>query len=523
MARLLIALFAVAAALSAQVSFEDLKNPDPEDWLTYGRTYDSQRHTPLSEITPENVKDLQAAWIYPIPSTPRQQAVPIVVDGVMYVSAMNEVHAIDARTGRNIWTWRRTPAVNRGPERGVCVLGDRVYVSTPDAHLVALDARTGSEIWASKIAETKDGYYSPSATFAIDGKIIAGVAAGDYGLNGWLDAYDAETGERLWRWYTIPRPGEPNHDSWEGDSWKTGGGGTWLTGSYDPELNLLYWGIGNPAPDFDGDDREGDNLYTESVVALDADTGELKWYFQFTPHDVHDWDSVEIPILVDAEYKGKMRKLLTHADRNGFYYVLDRETGEFLHGTPFIDKLNWASGLTEKGRPIRVPGVEPTPQGNFVCPSTSGATNWMSPAYNPATGLFYLAVKEGCGVSYKAKQEFRPGGFGYMGTGYVESPEEPWQMWVRALDLTTGERKWEYKQITSKQYGAGVVSTATKLLFAADDQGFLTALHAETGEPLWHFNTGMRISASPISYGVKGKQYVAVTAGVNIVSFRLPD
>ncbi len=519
--RILIALLA-ASTLCAQVSYEDLLNPDPENWLTYGRTYDSQRHSPLTEITPENVDQLQVAWIYPITSTNRMQAVPIVVDGVMYVSVPNEVHAIDARTGRNIWTWHRSPSVNRGPERGVAVLGDLVYVSTPDAYLVALDARTGSQVWESKIAESKDGYYSPSATFAINGKILAGTAAGDYGLNGWLDAFDAETGERLWRWYTIPRPGEPGHETWAGDSWKTGGGATWLTGSFDPELNLLYWGIGNPAPDFYGDDRLGDNLYTESVVALDADTGELKWYFQFTPHDVHDWDAVEIPILVDAEYQGKQRKLLTHADRNGFYYVLDRETGEFLHGIPFIDELNWASGLTDKGRPIRVPGVEPTPQGNFVCPSTSGATNWMSPAYNPATGLFYLAVKEGCGISYKAKQEFRPGGFGFMGTGYVESPEEPWQMYIRALDLTTGERKWEYKQVTSKHYGAGVVSTATKLLFAGDDQGFMTALHAETGEPLWHFNTGIRISASPISYGVKGKQYIAVAAGVNVVAFRLP-
>ena len=383
MVRLLSALLSVAGLLSAQVSFEDLKNPKPEDWLTYGRTYDSQRHSPLTEITPENVNQLQAAWIYPMPSTPRLQAVPIVVDGVMYVSGVNEVHAIDARTGRNIWTWNRRPAVNRGPERGVSVLGDKVYVSTPDAYLVALDARTGSEIWASKIAETKDGYYSPAATFAIDGKIIAGTAAGDYGLNGWLDAFDAETGERLWRWYTIPRPGEPGNETWAGDSWKTGGGATWLTGSYDPDLNLLYWGIGNPAPDFYGDDRLGDNLYTESVVAINADTGKLVWHFQFTPHDVHDWDSVEIPILVDAEYKGKMRdgarrqRLLLRAGPR------DRRVSA-RHAVHRPAQLGLR--LTDKGRPIRVPGWSRRRRATSVCPSTSGATNWMSPAYNPATG-----------------------------------------------------------------------------------------------------------------------------------------
>jgi len=511
----------LCAVASAQVSYQDLREPQSENWLTYGRTYDSQRHSPLDQINKSNVATLAPAWIFAATGASRLQAVPLVVDGVMYVSEPNEVHALDARSGRSIWRWSREPATRRGPNRGVAVLGDLVYVGTPDAHLVALDARTGSEVWQAKVAEVEDGYYSPAAPFAVDGKILTGVAAGDYGLNGWLDAYDAKTGERIWRWESIPRPGEPNHDSWAGDSWKTGGGGTWLSGSYDPELNLLYWGIGNPAPDFDGSVRLGDNLYTESVVAIDADTGKLKWHFQFTPHDVHDWDSVEIPVLIDAPFNGKKRKLMLHADRNGFYYVLDRETGEFLHGSPFIDKLNWATGLTAKGRPIRVPGVEPTMQGNLVCPSTSGATNWMSPAYNPATGWFYLAVKEGCGISYKAKQEFRPGGFGYMATGYSESPADPWQMYVRALNPITGEMQWEYKQVGSRHYGAGLVSTAGGLIFAGDDQGFLTALDAETGDPLWHFNNGARVSASPIVYAVRGMQYVAVAAGQNVVAFAL--
>lgn len=516
-------LFLAAHAALAQVSNQDLLNPPPENWLTYGGAYDSQRHTKLDEITPENVKSLQAAWIFPITSTNRLQTVPLVVDGVMYVSAPNEVYALDARSGREIWRYRRANGINRGPNRGVAVFGNLVYVGTPDAYLVALDARTGTVAWETQIAKAGDGYFSPGAPFVADGKVIAGVGGGDNGLNGWLDAYDAETGKLIWRWHTIPRPGEPGNETWAGDSWKTGGGGTWLSGSYDPELGLIYWGIGNPAPDFDGDVRLGDNLYTESVVALELSTGNLKWHFQFTPHDVHDWDSVEIPILVDAPFGGRLRKLMAHADRNGFYYVLDRETGEFLHGSPFIDQLNWATGLTPEGRPIRVPGVEPTLTGNFVCPSTSGATNWMSPAYNPATGLFYLAAKEGCGISYKGRQEFRPGGFDFKATGYIESPEEPWQMYVRALDLTTGERKWEYMQVNAKSYGAGLISTASGLIFGGDDQGTFAALDARSGAPLWHFETNYRISASPISYAVNGHQYVAVAAGVNIIAFRLPD
>jgi len=321
----------------------------------------------------------------------------------------------------------------------------------------------------------------------------------------------------------IPKPGEKGSETWAGDSWKTGGGDTWLTGSYDPELNLIYWGTGNPAPDFNGDLRKGDNLYTESMIALEADTGKLKWYFQFTPHDVHDWDAVEIPVLVDATVAGKMRKLLVQANRNGFYYVLDRVTGEFITGTPFVKLLNWATGLTPQGRPIRVPGIVPTLQGTKTCPATAGATNWMSPAYSPDTRLFYVVAQEGCGINTKSMDTFRPGGFGFMATGYIESPEEPWQMHVRALEVGTGKLVWDYPQLGSKRYGAGLLSTAGGLLFAGDDQGELTALEARSGKPLWHFNTGQQISASPIAYGFKGRDYDAIAAGSNIVAFGLPE
>jgi alcohol dehydrogenase (cytochrome c) len=521
--RRILAFVMLAAAAVAQVSHDDLLKADPQNWLSYSGSYHAQRHSLLNQIHRGNVGDLVASWVHHIPGASRLESVPVVVDGVMYVSQPNEVYALDGRSGRLIWEYHHQPALRKGPNRGVAVYGNKVYVGTPDAHLVALDARTGNVAWKAKLAEASDGYWSPVAPLAIKGKIIMGIAPGDHGLNGFLDAYDPDTGERLWRWNSIPKPGEPGNETWAGDSWKTGGGDTWLTGSYDPELNLIYWGIGNPAPDFDGDVRKGDNLYTESMVALDADTGKLKWYFQFTPHDVHDWDSVEIPVLVDTQFRGEKRKLLLHADRNGFYYVLDRTNGKFLHGSPFIKQLNWAKGLTPEGRPIRVPGVVPTIQGTRTCPATAGATNWHSPAYSPDTGLFYVAIMEGCGINYKSRDTFRPGGVPYMATGYVEDPEAPWQTYVRALDATTGKLQWEYKQIGSKRYGAGLLSTAGGLVFAGDDHGILTALDAKTGKALWHFNTGQQITASPITYSFKGKQYVALSAGSNVLAFALHD
>ncbi|MEO7651111.1 MAG: PQQ-dependent dehydrogenase, methanol/ethanol family [Bryobacteraceae bacterium] len=516
-------LFLMLAAMPAlaQVTYSDLRRADPNNWLSYNGSYSSQRHSLLNQVNKENVKSLVPKWVFHVPDASRLESVPVVVDGVMYVSQPNEVYALDGRTGRLIWRYNRTPAIRKGPNRGVAVYSNKVYFGTPDAHLVALDARTGNMIWEAKLAEASDGFWSPVAPLPVKDKIIMGIAPGDHGLNGFLDAYDAETGKRVWRWNAIPKPGEPGGDTWAGESWKTGGGNTWLTGSFDPELNQIYWGIGNPAPDFNGDLREGDNLYTESMVSLNADTGKLNWHFQFTPHDVHDWDAVEIPVLVDAPIAGKMRKLLVQANRNGFYYVLDRTNGKFLHGTPFVKLLNWAKGLTPEGRPIRNPEVQPTLQGNKACPATAGATNWMSPAFSPDTGLFYVVAQEGCGINTKSADKFRPGGFAFMATGYIESPEEQWQMHVRALDLTTGKLVWNYEQVGSKRYGAGVLSTAGGLLFAGDDQGFLTALDAKLGAPLWHFNTGQAISASPISYSFKGKQYVAIAAGSNVVAFGL--
>lgn len=510
-------------AFGAQVSEQDLRKAAPPDWLTYSGSYSSQRYSLLKQITTANVKALAPAWIFHVPDEERLESVPIVVNGTMYVTKPREVYALDGRSGRMIWSYRYPSGHGQCANRGVAVYGDRVYFNTPDAFLVALEARSGNLLWKSKIAEAKEGYTAPAAPLAVNGKIVTGVAPGDNGMNGLLAAFDATTGKQIWRWSAIPKPGEPGHDTWAGDSWKTGGGDTWLTGSYDPQLNLIYWGIGNPAPDYNGDQRAGDNLYTECMVALDADTGQLKWYFQFTPHDTSDWDAVEIPVLVNSRFHGVMRKLLVQANRNGFYYLLDRTSGKFLMGRQFTPQLNWATGLTEGGRPIRVPGVRPSLQGTKVCPSAAGATNWMSPTYSPETGYFYLEALDGCDVEFKATEKFRPGGFPFDGTGGTESPDAPWQTYVRALDLTTGDLQWEYKLIGAHDYGAGLLATAGGLLFAGSPQGSFISFEAKTGTVLWHFNTGQQITASPMTYGFNGKQYVAVSAGSDVIAFALPD
>ena len=505
-----------------QVTYQDLKTAEPANWLSYSGSYNSQRYSRLKQIHAGNVQALAPAWIFHVPNEERLECVPVVVDGVMYVTqAIGVVYALDAQSGRVIWSYHYTFGKPRWTNRGVAVYGNRVYFTTGDAYLVALEARTGNFLWRSKIAEAKDGYLAPAAPLMLNGKVITGVAPGDFGMIGVLVAFDADTGKELWRWRAVPEPGEPGNETWAGDSWKTGGGDTWLTGSYDPELNLIYWGIGNPAPDFNGDVRMGDNLFTECMVALDADTGKLKWYFQFTPHDTADWDAVEIPVLIDHPFAGKMRKLLVQADRNGFYYLLDRTNGQFLYGTPFVHSVNWATGLTKEGRPIRVPGVEPSVQGTLVCPSCTGATNWMSPAYDPDTGYFYLEAIEGCQMQYKATQKFKPGGFPFNATGVADTPKAPLQNYVRALDLTTGKLQWEYKLIGARDYGAGVLATAGGLLFAGSPTGSFIAFDARTGKVLWYFNVGQTIAASPMTYSFNGQQYVSLAAGSDVLAFRL--
>jgi alcohol dehydrogenase (cytochrome c) len=389
-----------------------------------------------------------------------------------------------------------------------------------DSALVALDRRSGNPLWEARPSLPGKRFQGPMPFSAKGLIIMSGSGQG----GGFIEAFDAKTGASKWTWNVVPKPGEPGSETWAGDSWQNGGGPVWVSGSYDPQLNLIYWGTGQPSPDFVGDNREGDNLYTDSIVALDIDTGRLKWHFQNTPHDVHDWDSLEMPVLLDAPFNGQPRKLLLQANRNGIYYILDRTDGKFLRGVPFVSKVDWTSGFSPEGRPILTPGHEPTVQGSKTCPSTAGATNWPSPAYNPDTKLFYLIAQEGCGVTYRSTTNFRPGQGG-SGTAYMESGEdqERWQLYVRALDAVTGKKVWDFEQISSFHYGPGLLSTAGGLIFAPEQQGMFTVLDAKSGKPLWNFNTGALITSAPTTYMVDGHQYIALTSFSNVITFALPD
>ena len=518
---------AIGYAQPLPLTYERLLHPraEPGNWLTYNGDYNSHHYSPLSQITAENISRLHAAWIFQMHRN-KVEATPIVVNGIMYVSRPpSDVLAIDARNGRTLWTW-----TYRLPEhvfvccgevnRGVAVLGNRVFVNTLDAHLVALDARTGRLLWKKQLADSDLGYSATVAPLIVKDKVITGAAGAEGGIRGYLDAYYAETGERAWRFYIIPTPGEPGSETWAGDSWKHGGGSTWITGSFDPALNLIYWGTGNPGPDLNGDVRPGDNLYTCSMIALDADSGKLKWHYQYTPHDVHDWDSTQVPVLLDSTVNGKPRKLLLHANRNGFFYALDRQTGEFLFAKP-LSKQTWVKEFTAKGRPIVNPGQEPTPEGNDdVWPGMDGAANWMSPSYSPLTKLFYVDVREERRRYQKSNDvEFRPGEMFFGGGGGARfRPEESWGH-LSAIVPETGELKWEHR-VVSPPWG-GVLSTAGNLVFCATLQGNFYAVDARTGKELWHFPSGDRVYASPVSYLADGKQYIAVALGDNLVAFTL--
>jgi alcohol dehydrogenase (cytochrome c) len=515
-----------ASALGAQslVSFERIVNADkePGNWLTYSRTYNGQRHSPLTQITPANVGGLKVKWAYQFPD-PRNQTSPVVVDNMMYVTVANRVIALDTRTGRELWQWSRPvppdyQSIGFGrSNRGVAVLDDMVFVATLDCYLVALDAKSGKERWRTKAGDYKLGYSFTLAPLAIRGKVIVGTSGAEAGVRGFLDAYEATTGKLAWRFHTIPGPGEKGHDTWENDAWKTGGGSTWVTGVYDPALDLVYWGIGNPSPDWNGDVRPGDNLFTCSFVALRGATGELVWHFQFTPHDVHDWDAAHVPVLIDGVVRGRPRKLIVNANRNAFYYVLDRETGEFISGTPYV-KQTWAKGLDDRGRPQVIAGSEPTEGGSLVWPSLNGATVWFSPAFNPATGLYYVAAREKASIYFKREAEFKPGTF-FAGGGEKDlDPNEEWGA-IRALDAITGRQRWEFKLVSPPW--AGVMSTAGGLVFAAANEGNFFALNAATGKPLWDFQTGGPIAANPISFTIDGKQHVAIAAGRVLYVFGL--
>jgi alcohol dehydrogenase (cytochrome c) len=492
------------------------------DWPTYNGDPGGNRHTTLSEITPGNVSRLVPKWIFQLQGTSRLQMTPVVVGGIMYVTATNECYALDAGTGREIWHFRRarTPGAGADANRGVAVSGDRVFLATDHAHLLALNRFTGAPIWDTEMADVKQSYFSSSAPLVAGGVVVAGIGGGEHGTRGFLAAYDIETGKEAWRFWTVPKPGEPKSETWQGKLIEHGGAPTWFTGTYDAAADTVYWPTGNPATEYNGDERIGDNLYSDCVLALDGKTGKLKWYYQFTPHDLWDWDATETPVLLDVAWEGRPRKLLVQANRNGFFYVFDRTDGKLLLAKPFVKRLTWAKGIGADGRPILNPGQEPSPQGTRVCPSQDGATNWFSPSYNPATGLFYVQTFEKCSIYSKSEAgEWKPGRT-YLGGTQRRTPEKADRI-LRAIDIRTGQVKWELPQPGPGESWGGTLATSTGLVIFGEEGGALMAADAVSGKPLWSFPTNQLWKASPMTYQFDGHQYVAVASGADVIAFGL--
>jgi alcohol dehydrogenase (cytochrome c) len=534
----------VSGQIGAQVPYDRIVNAteEPENWLTYNGDYMSQRYSRLDQITPDNVTNLELKWILQNQVFGAWQSNPIIVDGVMYVTERpNSVMAVDASTGRVFWKFRHTPSENArvccgANNRGVAVLDDRVFMGTLDARLIALDRINGQPLWNAEVADVNLAYSVTMAPLVVKDKIIVGVGGGEYGIRGYVAAFDAETGEQAWKTYTIPGPGEPGHDSWEGDDWEHGGASVWITGSFDPELNLTYWGVGNPGPDWNAGQRPGDNLFSDSVIALDADTGELEWYFQFTPNDGYDYDSVQVPVLADMAWRGEPKKVMMWANRNGYFYVLDRVTGLFLEGKPFVT-VNWSSGLDENGRPIPTP----QPEGMPTYPGNQGGTNWYPPSYSPRTGLFYFSAWENYATIYRAEESEYVPGQAFLGGGFsvlAPSPDAPtigigrtnpinnWTDEVgyaslKAMDPQTGEAVWSYNQYDVSD--SGMLTTATDLLFTGGREGYFHAIDARSGDLIWNVNLGGQIVMAPVTYMVDGIQYVSVISGNGLSTFALRD
>ncbi len=536
---MIITAVAIAAALIAQVTPERLGNPEPQNWLTYNGSYTSTHYSTLAELTPANVKNLELKWVWQSNTVDRMQATPLVVDGVMYLTdPPSDIVAIDTRTGRVFWRYHHNLPAGVAPccgrvNRGLAILGNTLYMGTLDAKLLAIDASTGRKRWEVTVADYRNGYSLTAAPLVVKDKVLIGPAGGELGIRGFVAAYDAQTGREVWRFKTIPEAGEPGHETWKGESWRHGGGSIWLTGSYDAALNLTYWGTGNPGPDWNPALRPGDNLYTDSVVALDADTGKLKWHFQFTPNDGWDFDSVQIPVLADLTWKGKPRKTMLWGNRNGFFYVLDRANGEFLLGEPFV-KQTWAKGLDERGRPMKVAGKNPSAQGTLVYPGVQGGTNWYAPSFSPLTQLYYLAAWDDYpGVYYTWGQEFEPGKWFAGGSVRADLPaigRREIRTWgpeagygaIRAIDPATGKRVWEHRMTDVSD--SGLLTTATNLLFSGNREGHFFVLDARDGTVLWTRYLGGQITASPITWSspADGRQYVTVTSGHAVFTFGLP-
>ena len=496
------------------IEFDGILHPKPGNWPTYNGNLSANRYSPLTGINKANVSRLALKWIAPMPQL-GLEATPIVVDGILYFSGQNQAYAMDAKTGRTIWRYSRPPTTGLvgdasvGTNRGAAVFRDKVFVTTDNAHLLALNRVTGKVMWEVVMPEEKEHYGSTVAPMILNDTVIGGVSGGDWGVRGFIVCYDTATGKLLWRHWTLPGPGDPGVETWGKDWPKLGGGSTWLIGSYDPETDTLFWPTGNPWPDSDDRDRPGDNLYTNCILAMDPHTGTVKWYFQFTPHDLADRDAVEPPVLVDTTFQGKPMKLLLHADRNGFFYVFDRTNGKLLLGKSFLNQLNWATGLDANGRPMLAKFSGSVSSKQRKCPDN--AANWSSTAFSPTTHWYYFMTIEAC-----ANPSAAPGS---------KEATAPDQRYLRALDIDTGAIQWEIAQpgpLVLKTW-SGVVGTASGLIFYADPNGALVAVDEKTGKMLWHYDTNVGMKGPPMTYAVDGKQYVAVTAGSTLLSFALPE
>lgn len=496
------------------------------DWVSYNGDPGGNRYSSLHQIDTANVSRLAPAWISPLPGG-HLQVTPVVAGGIMYVTVANECYALDAGTGRQLWHYGRprTAKLNGnaagGINRGVAVAGDRVFMVTDNAHMIALDRITGSLLWDTEMADWHLNYNATSAPLAAGDLVISGTAGGDEGARGFVAAFQQSTGKEVWRFWTVPNPGEPGSETWGGRDLAHPAAAAWFTGSYDAESETVYWQTGNPGNDLNGDARLGDNLYSCSILALELRTGKLKWHYQYTPHDVWDWDAAQPALLVDAVWQGTPRKLLLQANRNGFFYVLDRSNGNLLLGKPFVQKLTWAKEIGPDGRPVRLPGKEPTAEGNTVCPALEGATNWFSTSFHPGTGLFYVQALERCSVYVKQSVEWQAGKSFFGGT-VRSTPDDKPEKVLRAIDIQTGRIAWELPERGPGDSWGGVLSTAGGLVFFGDDSGSLTAVDAKDGRRLWRFPVNDLWKASPMTYEFDGKQYVAVAVGSAIVAFRLP-
>ena len=520
------------ARLNINVSSEEIHSAGSrsDEWLTYSGSLDGRRYTTLSEINPANVSQIRIRWIqqFDIGDQPIE-ATPLVVDATLFITEPpDNVIALDAKTGNVIWKYNRMVPSDLAlccgrVNRGVAILGQKVYLATLDGYLVALDANTGKMIWETRVADASDEYSMTGAPLIVNQSVVVGVAGGEYGIRGFLASYDAATGQQQWKFNTIPGPGEPGHESWKSDGWRTGGGPTWVTGSYDPSVDLLYWGVGNPGPPYLGDARPGDNLFTNSVIALHPGTGKLAWYFQFTPHDQHDWDSVQTPVLTDVFINGIKRRVICWANRNGFYYVLDRVTGEFLTGVPFVEQ-NWAKGLDSKGRPILSEANEPSDTGRLTEPGDSGGTNWQNTALDQERGLIFVNATEGASVFTKnlRLRSRSPDRKQFLGSD--ASTEGSVSVVVRALDVATGTRKWERVLPSLSEdlpYSfSGLLATGGGLVFGSSG-GYAFALDSSTGRELWRVFLGGDTRSAPISFTVDGRQVIALMAGHALFLFGL--